>query len=154
MKPTKAKEYEDENGAIPFYLGIAKNTVCPGPLSMKKGWKKWPDIQEMNHCFYLILEKHELASFTKWSIGSVIICSFSFKIILSCHWRDEKVFLMFFYFFRHISGGCTFAGQEGFECAAAGDCILLDWVCDGEVQCQHPDRSDEERGCQMFPETG
>lgn len=49
---------------------------------------------------------------------------------------------------------CRFAGQPGFRCPRQGDCLPLEWVCDGEVQCQHPDDADEEEGCNMYPETG
>ena len=57
---------------------------------------------------------------------------------------------------RHPLEGhlCTFIKEnDGFKCFS-GECIPLDWVCDGQVQCPHPDESDEAFGCQLYPETG
>ena len=49
--------------------------------------------------------------------------------------------------------GCEFLEDKGWGCKD-GTCLPLDWTCDGEVQCSLPDRSDEEQGCQLYPETG
>ena len=49
---------------------------------------------------------------------------------------------------------CVFVGEElGWRCSS-GECIPVNWVCDSNQQCPHPDDSDESIGCNLFPGNG
>ena len=60
--------------------------------------------------------------------------------------------------FRFVAKGekledrsCVFFDNEpGWQCLS-GDCIPIDWVCDSNDQCLHPDNSDETIGCNLYP---
>ena len=54
-----------------------------------------------------------------------------------------------------VSRKCKLKDHQGWRCNN-GHCILREWICDGENQCEYedvnnPDNSDEEEGCNLFP---
>ena len=54
-----------------------------------------------------------------------------------------------------VSRKCKLKEHPGWRCNN-GQCILRQWICDGENQCEYkdvnnPDNSDEKEGCNLFP---